>query len=58
MPTFGEYFSDTTGISMESLISGNVEREIEFTMYVHLEDLEELKRKAIKSERQEQRFRL
>ena len=54
MPTFGEYFSDTTGISMESLISGNVEREIEFTMYVHLEDLEELKRKAIKSERHEQ----
>lgn len=54
MPTFGEYFQDVYKTSLESLISGNVEREIEFTMYVELEDLDELRAKAIKTERHEQ----
>lgn len=55
MPSFLEYFSDIYGeTSLESLLSGNVEREIEYTMYVHLDNLEELKRKAVRTERHEQ----
>ena len=54
MPTFGEYFSDALNVSLESLLSGNVEREIEFTMYVQLEDLNELAKKAVRVERHEQ----
>lgn len=54
MPTFGEYYAEANNVSLESLMSGNVEREIEFTMYVQLEDLEELKKRAIRTERHEQ----
>lgn len=54
MPTFGEYYADAMNVSLESLISGNVEREIEFTMYVQLDDLNELKRRAIRTEKHEQ----
>lgn len=54
MPTFLEHFSSVLRVSEESLISGNVEKEIEFTMYVLLDNLDELKRKAIRTERQEQ----
>lgn len=55
MPNFYEYFSDIYGqASLESLMSGNVEREIEYTMYVQLDNLEELKRKAVRVERHEQ----
>lgn len=54
MPTFGEYFADAHNVSLESLMSGTVEREIEFTMYVELSDLEELKKRAIRTERHEQ----
>ncbi len=52
---FREYFGEIYGVaSLESLISGNKEREIEFTMYVHLDNLDELKKKAIRTERHEQ----
>lgn len=55
MPSFYEYFGEIYGTaSLESLMSGNKEREIEFTMYVHLDDLEELKKKAISVQRHEQ----
>lgn len=55
MPTFREYYSEQYGeTSLESLMSGNKEREIEFTMYVHLDNLEELKKKAIGVQRHEQ----
>ena len=52
---FKEYFSEIYGeASLESLLTGNKEREIEFTMYVHLDNLDELKKKAIRTERHEQ----
>jgi CYTH domain-containing protein len=52
---FREYFGEIYGTaSLESLMSGNKEREIEFTMYVQLDDLDELKKKAIRTERHEQ----
>lgn len=52
---FKEYFGEIYGeASLESLMSGNKEREIEFTMYVHLDNLDELKKKAIRTERHEQ----
>lgn len=54
MPTFGEFYAEANNVSLESLMSGNVEREIEFTMYVQLDDLEELKKRAIRTERHEQ----
>lgn len=55
MPKFKEYLQDVyPEVSLESLIDGVKAQEIEFTMYVELEDLNELKKKAIKSETQEQ----
>lgn len=53
--TFLEYFKNQFGnVSLESLISGQRETEIEYCMYVEIESFEELKRKAFKAERQEQ----
>ncbi len=55
MPTFGEVLLDSKpNVSMESLIEGIAEREIEYCLYVRLDDIEELKKKAVKSERHEQ----
>ena len=50
MPTFGEVLLDSKpNVSMESLIEGIAEREIEYCLYVRLDDIEELKKKAVKS---------
>lgn len=54
MPTFGDAFLNNPNVSMESLIEGIAEREVEYTLYVRLDDIEELKKKAIRSERHEQ----
>ena len=55
MPTFAEALqASNPTVSMESLIEGIAEREIEYCLYVRLDDIEELKRKAFKSEKHEQ----
>lgn len=54
MPTLGELLYETGQISEESLISGKLEHELEYTIYVELDDLNELKKRAIHSERHEQ----
>lgn len=55
MPTFREFFQDGyPDVSIESIVQGITNKEIEFTMYVELEDLNELKEKAIKTEVHEQ----
>ena len=54
MPTFAEAFLFNPNVSMESLIEGIAEREIEYTLYVRLDNIEELKRLAIRTERHEQ----
>ena len=52
MPTFAEALqASNPTVSMESLIEGIAEREIEYCLYVRLDDIEELKRKAFKSEK-------
>lgn len=53
MPTFKEYFLGQE-ISMEALADGIKRQELEFTMYVLLSDLNELKKKAVKVETHEQ----
>lgn len=55
MPTFGEMLQEVyPNVSMEGLIAGVAEREIEYTLYVRLDDIEELKKRAVKSEKHEQ----
>ena len=54
MPTYAQLYQATTGESFESAMSGKAEREIEYTIYVKLNDLNELKKKAVSKERQEQ----
>lgn len=55
MPKFIEHFRNTLpAASFESLINGQKEVELEYCMYVEIENFEELKRKAFKVERQEQ----
>lgn len=55
MPTFKEHFlNNFPNVSLEGLIDGVQHQEIEFTMYVEVVDLEDIKKKAIRSERHEQ----
>lgn len=55
MPNFYEFFREGfPNVSIESIEQGITNKEIEFTMYVELEDLNELKKLAIKTEVHEQ----
>lgn len=55
MPTILEHLKDCyPTVSLESLIDGIKAQEIEFCMYTEIKNFDELKRKAINVERQEQ----
>lgn len=55
MPTFAEYYRDKMPTaSLEGLIDGSLHQEIEFCIYAEIKDLDELKSRAIDTERHEQ----
>lgn len=52
--TIGQLLYENGIISEESLVSGKLEREIEYTIYVELEDISELKKFSVSVEKHEQ----
>lgn len=54
MATYLEIKAEELNVSVESLMDGLAGREIEYTLYVRLKDLEELKKRAFRVETHEQ----